>query len=96
MVEPFQYVTGYSFGSGGVFGSNRGYSNSIYQSSTPNPFITWEVANMYNAGFESMFLIIKLILMLTSFTKGGVTSWFKEMPRCQHLPGFLCLMKISE
>jgi len=55
LVEPFQYVTGYSFGSGGVFGSNRGYSNSIYQSSTPNPFITWEVANMYNAGFESMF-----------------------------------------
>ena len=59
-VDPFQYVTGYSFGAGGVFGSNRGYSNSIYQSSTPNPFITWEVANMYNAGFESMFFDNKI------------------------------------
>jgi len=54
-VDPFQYLTGYSFGQGGVFGGNRGYKNSLFQSVTPNPLITWEVANMYNAGFESRF-----------------------------------------
>ena len=53
LVAPFQYLPGYSFGQGGVFGANRSYSTSLYQTVTPNPFITWEVATMYNAGFES-------------------------------------------
>ena len=59
-VDPFQYLTGYSFGTGGVFGGNRGYQTSLYQSVAPNPLITWEVANMYNAGFESMFFNSKV------------------------------------
>jgi len=61
LVAPFQYLPGYSFGQGGVFGANRGYSTSLYQSVTPNPFITWEVANMYNVGFESKWFNDKII-----------------------------------
>ncbi|MEJ7589522.1 MAG: SusC/RagA family TonB-linked outer membrane protein, partial [Ferruginibacter sp.] len=55
LVPPFQYLASYAFGTGGVYGPNRTYSASLYQSNAPNPFITWEVANMYNAGFESRF-----------------------------------------
>lgn len=62
LVDPFQYLSGYSFGTGGVFGANKLYSASLYQSVTPNPFITWEVANMYNLGFESRFLENKITL----------------------------------
>jgi TonB-linked SusC/RagA family outer membrane protein len=53
LVPPFQYLASYAFGTGGLYGANRTYYSSLYQSNAPNPFITWEVANMYNAGFES-------------------------------------------
>lgn len=52
-VIPFQYLTMYATGTGQTFGASRGYESSLYQVGEPNPFITWEVANVYNAGFES-------------------------------------------
>jgi len=55
-VPAFQYLTSYQFGTGIALGSSRSYYSSLYQSNIPNPRITWEVANMYNAGFESIFL----------------------------------------
>ncbi len=55
-VDPFQYFSTYSFGNGMIFGSDLSYTPGIYQSSTPNPLITWEVANVSNIGFESRFL----------------------------------------
>ena len=51
-VDAFQYLTSYAFGTGMVFGSNV-YSASMVQSGNPNPFITWERANVFNTGFES-------------------------------------------
>ena len=62
LVAPFQYLSGYGFGTGGIFGANRAYTPSLYQTGVPNPFITWEVANVYNVGFESMFLDNKVTL----------------------------------
>ncbi|MGN6495427.1 MAG: SusC/RagA family TonB-linked outer membrane protein [Agriterribacter sp.] len=53
LVEPFQYLASYAYGLGGVFGAGRDYLPGLYQSVAPNPMITWEVANVYNAGFES-------------------------------------------
>ncbi|MEO5891973.1 MAG: TonB-dependent receptor [Ferruginibacter sp.] len=53
LVPPFQYLASYAFGTGGLYGTTRTYYSSLYQSNAPNPFITWEVANMYNAGLES-------------------------------------------
>lgn len=55
-VNAFQYLTLYGFNTGIVTGSSRGYSASLLQASTPNPNITWEVANIFNAGFESLWL----------------------------------------
>lgn len=60
LVPPFQYLASYAFGPGGVYGTDRSYVSSLYQSNAPNPYITWEVANVYNAGFESLLLNNKL------------------------------------
>jgi TonB-linked SusC/RagA family outer membrane protein len=54
-VDPFQYLASYSFGTGGVYGANGAYSSSLVQNVTPNPGITWELANISNVGFESTF-----------------------------------------
>ncbi|MEX0778746.1 MAG: TonB-dependent receptor [Balneolales bacterium] len=61
LVDPFQYLSSYEYGTGGVYGANRTYSSSLSQSGVPNPFITWEVANVYNTGWEARFLNHKLI-----------------------------------
>ena len=68
-VDPFQYLASYSFGNGGVYGSDRTYYNSLYQNVTPNPFITWEVANTANVGFESIFMNNKLFLNTDFFNQ---------------------------
>lgn len=52
-VDPFQYLAMFATGDGQTFGSSRNYESSLYQVGEPNPHITWEVANVYNAGFES-------------------------------------------
>jgi len=58
-VDPFQYLTSYAFDTGMVLGSNV-YSAGLIQSGSPNPLITWEVANVFNVGFESALLDNKL------------------------------------
>ena len=60
-VSSFQYLTSYGFNTGMVLGSNV-YATGLSQSGTPNPNITWEVANVYNGGFESSFLNQKMSL----------------------------------
>ncbi len=67
LVPPFQYLASYAFGTGGVFGSGRTYYSSLYQSNAPNPFITWEIADMYNAGFESRFFNNRFLLNVDFF-----------------------------
>jgi len=54
-VNAFQYLTLYGFSTGLITKPSKAYSSSLVQSSVPNPNITWEVANIYNAGFESQF-----------------------------------------
>ena len=66
-VNPFQYLTSYGFGTGMVFGSGKLYESSLVQSGMPNPNITWEVANVYNVGFESFFFNDKLQLNAEAF-----------------------------
>lgn len=53
LVLPFQYLSSYAFSTGYVLGTDRNYSTGLSLSGAPNPNITWEVANVYNAGFES-------------------------------------------
>lgn len=68
-VDPFQYLASYSFGTGGVYGTDRTYYNSLYQNVAPNPFITWEIANTSNVGFESLFLNNKIFLNTDFFSQ---------------------------
>lgn len=53
-VDPFQFLSTYSIATGGTYGPTRVYQASLSQGVLPNPYITWEVANTYNAAFESM------------------------------------------
>ena len=69
LVSAFQYLTMYGFSRGLPLGDNRAYESGLRQTGVPNPFITWEVANVFNFGWESMFLNSKF-----SFE----TDWFYE------------------
>jgi TonB-dependent starch-binding outer membrane protein SusC len=52
-VKPFQYLSLYSLSTGAVLSGNRTYYAGLSQAGATNPDITWETANVYNAGFES-------------------------------------------
>jgi len=62
LVDPFQYLTVYSPGTGYVLGTGRTYATGLSQQVATNPNITWEVANVYNAGFESSLLNSRVTL----------------------------------
>ncbi|RYF93199.1 MAG: TonB-dependent receptor, partial [Chitinophagaceae bacterium] len=62
LVSPFQYLSSYALSTGYVLGGDRMYAAGLAQSGATNPNITWEVANVYNVGFESLFLNNKFSL----------------------------------
>lgn len=49
-VSPYQYLSGYNYGSGSIFGN--GYNTGITESVIPNPNITWETAISKNIGLD--------------------------------------------
>ncbi|WP_236977152.1 SusC/RagA family TonB-linked outer membrane protein [Membranihabitans maritimus] len=55
-VAAFQYLASYGFATGGTFGADKTYFPGLLQQGAPNPNITWEVANVFNFGWESQFL----------------------------------------
>lgn len=67
LVDPFQYLSSYELSTGAVLGSSKVYSAGLSQEIASNPFITWEVANVYNAGFESLMLNNRLEFNLDLF-----------------------------
>lgn len=52
-VAAYQYMVLYGLTSGAVF--NGAQASGLSQKNTPNPNITWEVANSYDVGLESRF-----------------------------------------
>ncbi|RIH67101.1 SusC/RagA family TonB-linked outer membrane protein [Mariniphaga sediminis] len=60
LISPFQYLASYKFSGGWVQDGSRNYIPGLVQTGVPNPLITWEVANMYNIGWESQFLNSKM------------------------------------
>ncbi|SHF48009.1 TonB-linked outer membrane protein, SusC/RagA family [Fodinibius roseus] len=54
-VDPYQYLASYGFGDGYIFGGGTEVP-SLYQTRTPNPAITWEVANQFDIGLEAAIL----------------------------------------
>ncbi|MBN2634586.1 MAG: TonB-dependent receptor [Bacteroidales bacterium] len=84
-VAAFQYLTLYGFNRGFVFGSSKNYVAGLSQSSIPNPNITWEVANIYNGGFESQWLSGRLIWDVDAFYQRRSNILWK---RDAAVPGF--------
>lgn len=53
-VPAYQYLATYKYGNGYYFGIPSVKSPGFIESTTPNPEITWEVAETMNFGFESV------------------------------------------
>ncbi|MCG6190665.1 TonB-dependent receptor [Maribellus maritimus] len=60
LVDAFQYLASYGVTTGAVLGTDKEYYSGLIQSNIPNPNITWEVANVFNFGWESIFLDNKM------------------------------------
>jgi TonB-linked SusC/RagA family outer membrane protein len=64
-IDEWQYLSTYGFGGGYVFGDQD--VKSIYQIRTPNPNVTWEVANQFDVGVEGALLSNRLTFELDYF-----------------------------
>jgi TonB-linked SusC/RagA family outer membrane protein len=64
-IDEWQYMASYQFGGGYVFGDNQ--VKSIYQSRTPNPNVTWEVANQFDVGVDAGLLDSRLSVVFDYF-----------------------------
>ncbi|WP_153799001.1 SusC/RagA family TonB-linked outer membrane protein [Foetidibacter luteolus] len=62
LVDPFQYLSSYAVSTGAVLGSGRTYYSGLSLDGAPNPYITWEVATVWNVGFESQMFNKRLSL----------------------------------
>lgn len=51
IVDPFQYMMTYGFKNNYVIGNND--VSGLVQTNVPNPYITWETAKTWNAGFDA-------------------------------------------
>ncbi len=60
LVDAFQYLASYGVATGAILGEDKEYYSGLVQSNVPNPDITWEVANVYNLGWEAIFLDNKM------------------------------------
>src|SRR5699024_8557043 len=67
-VDPYQFLASYGFGGGYVLGGGTEVS-SIYQTRTPNPAITWEVANQFDVGLEGTILDNRLSFVVDYFNQ---------------------------
>jgi TonB-dependent starch-binding outer membrane protein SusC len=67
LVDAFQYLASYGFTNGYVFNDSKDYTAGLRQTNVPNPYITWEVANVFNFGWESVLLNNKMILDVDFF-----------------------------
>lgn len=59
-VDAFQYLTSYGIEQGYTFGESKTYTTALNQANVPNPFITWEVANIFNFGWDAKMFNSKL------------------------------------
>lgn len=65
-IDPYQYLASYGFGGGYIFGGGTEVP-SLYQTRTPNPNITWEVANQFDVGIEASVLDNRLSFEIDYF-----------------------------
>ena len=60
LVESQQYLNGFEFGSGYVFGVDQNVVQDLTPSVVANPYITWERANLFDLGIDGTLLHQKL------------------------------------
>lgn len=65
-IDEWQYLATYEFGSGYVVGVDR-EAKTLYQTRTPNPDVTWEVANQFDIGVDATLLDNRLAATLDYF-----------------------------
>ena len=65
-IPAWQYLPTFGFGGGYVFGGNTEVK-SIFQTRTPNPVITWEVAKQFDVGLDGTLLQHRLSVVLDYF-----------------------------
>ena len=64
-IEEWQYMATYGFGGGYVFGGTE--NKSVFQTRTPNPNVTWEIANQLDVGLEGRLLDNRLSFEVDRF-----------------------------
>jgi TonB-linked SusC/RagA family outer membrane protein len=67
-IDEWQYMATYGFGPGFVFNVDRDVK-SIFQTRTPNPNVTWEVANQLDIGIEGSLLANRLSFVFDYFSE---------------------------
>jgi TonB-dependent starch-binding outer membrane protein SusC len=65
-IDEWQYLTGFRFSSGYVVGVDRDVT-TLFQARTPNPNVTWEVANQRNIGLDGAVLDNRLYFEVDYF-----------------------------
>src|SRR5207247_9820096 len=75
-IDQWQYVAIEVFGGGYIFGGNQEVK-SIYQTRTPNPNVTWEVAKQLDFGVEGRLLSDRRSFEFDRFTerRSGILYW---------------------
>jgi len=77
-IDQWQYLASYGYGNGYVFGVNQEVK-SIYPTRTPNPDVTWEVANQANLGLDASLFHDRLSFKVDDFTeKRDDILWFRN------------------
>jgi len=67
-INQWQYLATYGFGGGFIFGGTQEVK-SIFQTRTPNPNVTWEVAQQLDFGIEGRLLKNRLSFEVDRFTE---------------------------
>ncbi len=77
-INEWQYLATYGFGSGYVFGVNTEVK-SIFQTRTPNPNVTWEVAKQLNLGLDATLLQSRMSVVFDYFTeRRSSILWYRN------------------
>jgi TonB-dependent starch-binding outer membrane protein SusC len=66
-IDEWQFLSTYQFGGGYIF--NNSPTQSIFPGVTPNPNVSWEVANQFDVGIEAMMFNNRLSLEVDYFNE---------------------------
>lgn len=93
IVLPFQYLPSYGLSTGYVLGGSREYLSGLSLAGVANPNITWEVADITNIGFESLWFGNKFSLTADFFRQRRRNIL---LPRAASVPNFTGLVLPDE